>query len=131
MRLASSYVNAYEVRTDALEEHFSQIDFTDPTSMTGLEKLSDPEVLLGAMQSERQKPVLEEMQRFASVLEGYTDVVVEILGQRMVASHVRIGSPLFTHILFGFYLGLMVWGGLWLLWLGVVLGLIGLLRPLH
>ena len=31
-----------------------------------------------------------------------------------IASHVRIGSPLFTHILFGFYLGLMVWGGLYL-----------------
>jgi DoxX-like family len=31
-----------------------------------------------------------------------------------MASHVRIGSPLFTHVLFGFYLGLMVWGGLWL-----------------
>jgi hypothetical protein len=31
-----------------------------------------------------------------------------------VASHVRIGSPLFTHVLFGVYLGLMVWGGLWL-----------------
>jgi hypothetical protein len=24
-----------------------------------------------------------------------------------------------------------VWGGLWLLWLGVVLGLLGLLRALH
>jgi hypothetical protein len=31
-----------------------------------------------------------------------------------VASHVRIGSPLFSHILFGVYLGLMVWGGIWL-----------------
>jgi hypothetical protein len=31
-----------------------------------------------------------------------------------IASHVRIDSPLFSHILFGFYLGLMVWGGLWL-----------------
>src|SRR5205085_11612901 len=31
-----------------------------------------------------------------------------------IASHLRIGSPLFSHILFGFYLGLMVWGGLWL-----------------
>jgi len=31
-----------------------------------------------------------------------------------IASHLRIGSPLFTHILFGVYLGLMVWGGLWL-----------------
>ena len=31
-----------------------------------------------------------------------------------IASHVRIGSPLFSHTLFGFYLGLMLWGGLWL-----------------
>jgi len=31
-----------------------------------------------------------------------------------MTSHLRIGSPLFSHILFGFYLGLMVWGGLWL-----------------
>ena len=31
-----------------------------------------------------------------------------------MASHVRIGSPLFTHTLFGLYLGLLLWGGLWL-----------------
>ena len=31
-----------------------------------------------------------------------------------IASHVRIDSPLFTHTLFGLYLGLIVWGGLWL-----------------
>jgi DoxX-like family len=42
----------------------------------------------------------------AILLTGY-------LGGAM-ASHVRIGSPLFSHILFGFYLGLMVWGGFWL-----------------
>ena len=31
-----------------------------------------------------------------------------------IASHLRIGSPLFSHTLFGLYLGMMVWGGLWL-----------------
>ena len=30
-----------------------------------------------------------------------------------VATHARIGSPLFTHDLFGVYCGLLVWGGLW------------------
>ena len=39
----------------------------------------------------------------AILLTGY-------LGGAM-ASHLRIGSPLFTHTLFGFYLGLMLWGG--------------------
>lgn len=31
-----------------------------------------------------------------------------------IATHVRVGSPLFSHTLFGVYLGLMLWGGLWL-----------------
>jgi hypothetical protein len=31
-----------------------------------------------------------------------------------IATHVRIGSPLFSHVLFGVYLGLFVWGGLYL-----------------
>jgi hypothetical protein len=31
-----------------------------------------------------------------------------------IASHVRIGSPLFSHVLFGVYLGLFAWGGLFL-----------------
>jgi hypothetical protein len=31
-----------------------------------------------------------------------------------VATHVRIGSPLFSRILFGVYLGVLMWGGLWL-----------------
>ena len=31
-----------------------------------------------------------------------------------IATHVRVESPLFTHTLFGVYLALMAWGGLWL-----------------
>lgn len=31
-----------------------------------------------------------------------------------IAIHLRIDSPLFSHTLFGFYLALMVWGGLYL-----------------
>lgn len=31
-----------------------------------------------------------------------------------VAAHLRGGDPLFSHVLFGVYVGLMAWGGLWL-----------------
>lgn len=31
-----------------------------------------------------------------------------------VAAHLRLHDPLLTHILFGVYVGLFVWGGLWL-----------------
>jgi hypothetical protein len=42
----------------------------------------------------------------AIVLTGY-------MGGAM-ATHLRIGSPLFSHVLFGFYLGVLIWGGLYL-----------------
>ncbi|MBF9196445.1 DoxX family protein [Microvirga terrestris] len=31
-----------------------------------------------------------------------------------VATHVRVGSPLFSHSLFGVYVGIALWAGLWL-----------------
>jgi hypothetical protein len=31
-----------------------------------------------------------------------------------IATHFRTGDPLFTHVLFGLYLALFAWGGLWL-----------------
>jgi hypothetical protein len=31
-----------------------------------------------------------------------------------VATHVRIGNPLFSHILFPTYIAALIWGGLWL-----------------
>ncbi|MEZ2331601.1 DoxX family protein [Mesorhizobium sp. RCC_202] len=31
-----------------------------------------------------------------------------------IATHIRIGNPLFSHTLFGVYLGIILWGGLYL-----------------
>lgn len=31
-----------------------------------------------------------------------------------IATHLRVGSPLFSHLFFGVYLGLLIWGGLYL-----------------
>lgn len=36
-----------------------------------------------------------------------------LLGGAM-ATHLRVGSPLFSHTLFSIYLALFMWGGLWL-----------------
>jgi putative hydrolase len=97
-RLATDYVGAYEVQPDALQEQLGDIDLTDPSaSMASFTELGDPSLLLGAMRSERQGPLLEELQRFVSVLEGYTDIVVETLGGQMMPSHARIDEALKRH----------------------------------
>ncbi|OEC98356.1 MULTISPECIES: DoxX family protein [unclassified Rhizobium] len=31
-----------------------------------------------------------------------------------IATHLRVGSPIFSHLLFGVYLGVIAWGGLYL-----------------
>lgn len=31
-----------------------------------------------------------------------------------IATQLRAGTPIFSHLLFGVYLGVMMWGGLWL-----------------
>ncbi len=96
-RLATQYVGAYEVQPDALQEQLGDLNLTDPSSMASLTQLGDPSALLGAMRSERQTPMLEALQRFVSVLEGYTDIVVETLGERMMTSHARIDEALKRH----------------------------------
>ena len=42
----------------------------------------------------------------AIILTGYFGGAIYV--------HVRADSPLFSHTLFGVYLGIMMWGGLWL-----------------
>lgn len=97
LRLASEYVAAYEPRPDAFEDQLAGFDLTDPASMESFAQVADAGALLGAMRSERQEPMLEELQRFVAVLEGYTDVTVEALGEHMVTSHGRIDEALRRH----------------------------------
>ncbi|HTN15354.1 MAG TPA: DoxX family protein [Sphingomonadaceae bacterium] len=40
-------------------------------------------------------------------------LMTALIGGAM-AAHIRVGSPLFSHTLFGIYLSVFMWGGLWL-----------------
>jgi putative hydrolase len=95
--LSRDYVGAYEMNPDALEDQLGELDFTNPEAMQSLGGFADAGALLGAMRSERQLPVLEELTRYVSVLEGYADVVVESIGEKMVRSHGRIDEALRRH----------------------------------
>ncbi len=96
-QLAKDYVGAYEMNPEALEEQLGGLDFSNPEAMQSLGGFGDAGALLGAMRSDRQGPMLEELQRFVSVLEGYADVVVETIGERMVSAHERIDEALRRH----------------------------------
>jgi putative hydrolase len=96
--LASAYVGAYELSEDFLESALGDLDLSNLTALTDVpESLGDPTKLLSAMRSPRQAPLLESLQRFVSVIEGYTDVVVSRLGEPMITSFGMIDEALRRH----------------------------------
>jgi putative hydrolase len=99
VRLSSSYVRGYELRPEALEQQFEALTSFDPSSPAAFEELElpDPGALLDAMQTPAQRPILEELQRFAAVLEGYADTVVDAVGQPLVPSLAKIEEALRRH----------------------------------
>src|SRR4051812_13699475 len=98
VQLASRYVGAYEINEEAFEGMLGDFDLSNLTGMTEVPAaLTDPTTLLGGMRTERQTPMLEELQRFVAVLEGYTDTVVAELGSAMVPSFGMIDEALRRH----------------------------------
>lgn len=82
-----------------------------------------PEVIKGTVDlgyAEHHLPVLGTLGLVSTLL--YLFPRTTILGAVLltgyfggaVATHVRLDNPLFTHVLFTVYLGILLWGGLWL-----------------
>ncbi len=95
VRLATEYVSGYELDTDALEAQFGAIDPNDPSSLSGIAE--DPDALLGAMQSPRQRDVLTQLQSFTAVLEGYADTILGRIGAALIPSFGQIHEAMQRH----------------------------------
>jgi putative hydrolase len=99
VRHSTAYVAGYELRLDALAqqfEMFSNLDMSDLSSLENVE-LPDPGTVLDTMQTPAQQPILEELQRFAAVLEGYADTVVDTVGEPLIPSLPQIEEALRRH----------------------------------
>jgi putative hydrolase len=95
VRLATEYVSAYELDSEAFESRFGSIDPNDPSALSSL--ADDPEALLGALQSPQQREVLARLQSLTTVLEGYADGVLERVGRRMISSFAQVHEAMQRH----------------------------------
>ena len=77
-------------------------------TMTGLGWANSPIILIGILEL---VCTLLYVIPFTSILGAV--LMMGVLGGA-IATQLRAGSPLFSHTLFGIYLGLIMWGGLWL-----------------
>ena len=93
--LATEYVSAYEVDASTLSTRLGDFDPSDPSSIQALTE--HPDELLGAMRSDRQHEILVRVRVLHAVLEGYADVVLERIGNRLIPSFERIHEAMARH----------------------------------
>ena len=85
-----AYAGGFRVEIGTIEARLSGLDPSDPSSFQ--HALGDPEALLGEMQTDEQRQVLVPLRAFLSALCGYTDFVIDKVGQRLVGSYALVSE---------------------------------------
>ena len=83
--LMRDYVNAFEPDASSLEDRLTMFDPTDLSSLQAT--FSNPEVLLGDMQSEGQRQAMVPLTALLSAVVGYVDHVMDTVGRKLIASY--------------------------------------------
>ena len=93
--LLGDYVSSFEADPGALESRLTDLDLTNPDSMSSLQSaLGDPEVILGAVQSPAQRVLLPQITALVTVIAGYVDWTMDSIGQGLISSYQRLSEAL-------------------------------------
>jgi putative hydrolase len=91
--LLDEYVDGFEADGSALEDKLGSLDPSALGDPTGLQKLfNDPELLLGAVRSDRQRAMLPRLEGLVSVVAGYVDHVMDVVAGRVLGSGGRLSE---------------------------------------
>ncbi len=83
--LMSAYAGSFEPSATMLEERLSSFDPTDLAALQ--ETFSNPEVLLGEMETPAQRQLMIPLQALLSAVVGYVDHVMDTVGRRLIGSY--------------------------------------------
>ena len=93
--LLAEYVRSFETDPAALENRLSDLDLTDPDSLSSLQSiLGDPEVLLGAVQSPAQRVLLPQITALVTVIAGYVDWAMDSIGRGLIGAYQQLSEAL-------------------------------------
>jgi putative hydrolase len=94
-RMIREYASGFRPDSNALVDKLGAVDMTDPSALAGLQDvLGDPEVLLGAIQTDEQRALLPRLEALIAVVVGYVDHVMDQVGGRLIASYPMITEAL-------------------------------------
>lgn len=91
--LLNQYAGAFESDPESLGSKFADLDL-DPTGGDPMAKfqelLGDPEVVLGAVRSERQNEIQPLIDTLVAVIGGYVDHIMDSVGTRLIGSYGQV-----------------------------------------
>jgi putative hydrolase len=85
-----AYASAFRVEPGAIEERLAGIDPADPMSFQ--RSLGDPEAVLADLQNDEQRRLLVPFRAFLAAMAGYTDFVIDEVGQKLVGSYALVAE---------------------------------------
>ena len=83
--LLRSYASGFRPDPHAFQDKLTALDPTDPSSFQSV--LGEPGELLGAMETPEQRQTLARIEAIIAALEGYTDHIMDGVGQRLVSGY--------------------------------------------
>ncbi len=90
--LLREYVSGFRPDARALEQRFGELDPTDPTSIQTA--MSDPESVLGALQTPEQQALLPRIEAVVCAIEGWVDHVMDNVGRGLITSYPALSEAL-------------------------------------
>lgn len=94
-RMIQDYAAGFRPDSHELVDRLEGVDITDPGAMTSLQDvLGDPEVVLGAIQTDEQRALLPRLEAVIAVVVGYVDHVMDTVGERLISSYPMITEAL-------------------------------------
>jgi putative hydrolase len=90
--LLFEYVRGFRIDPNALA---TQLEGFDPSDLSALPAvMSNPEALLGAIQTPGQQDTLQQLGALLAALEGYVDHVLDTIGARLITSYPSLTEAL-------------------------------------
>ena len=98
--LLEEYVSAFSQDPEEIERRMRDLGMDDALGgsepeLEALQRLAgDPDVLLGAMQSDHQRELMPKIEAIVATIEGYVDWVLDSIGTRLIPEYTRATEAL-------------------------------------
>jgi putative hydrolase len=98
--LLDGYASSFNDDVGDMERRMDELGIPDllgsgEPDMAALQRLAgDPDILLGAMQSDRQRELMPRIETLVATIEGYVDHVLDTIGGRLLPDYVRVTEAL-------------------------------------